>query len=203
MKNIYIVLITLVLGVSNCFGQENKEILPRIDNDYFPYIEDSSGYQLYYAIEVYREGKKNDRRMVHSREGSFIKFSWKRKLIKGRWFFHNYPDTIVIKEIQGSDDFKIALNDIPSFQIKIYDGSTAGQVAVTAASLAVLGTAAGGMVGPGNSWSHVVYLLNKKFYGLVHPCRESKYFRGVREKVESKMKKKQANLDKKTSKNTK
>jgi len=197
MKSIYTVLLSLVLGISTCFGQESKEVLPRHDADYFPYIEDSSGYQLYYAIEAYRKGKKSNRRMGHSREGSYIKFSWKRKPIKGRWFFLNYPDTIVIKEVKDRDDLKIALNDIPSFQVKNYAGSTTGQVAITSASLVVLGTAAGGFVGPGTSWSPSVLLYNKKISGLVQPCRETDYFKGLREKVESKMKKKQERKDKK------
>jgi hypothetical protein len=173
MKNIYIVLITLFLGLSICFGQESKEILPRLESGYFPYIEDSSGYQLYYALEVYREGKKKNRVMMHSREGSYLKFSWKRNIIKGRWFFQNYPDTIVIKEIKGRDDLKIALNDISSLQAKRYDGNTAGQAALTTASLLVVGTAVGGLFGPGNNWSNTVFLINKKFKGIIHPCRET------------------------------
>ena len=190
MKNIYIVLLTLVLGVSICSAQKSKEVLSRYDSNYFPHIEDSSGYQLYYAIEVYRKGKKKDRLIEHSREGSYVKFRWERTPIKGRWFFHNYPDTIVIKEIKGRDNLIIALNDISKFQVKSYDERTDVQENITGASLIVLSAVAGIVIISGGGWSEEVLLLKKKFNGFVHPRRETKYYKNLREKVESKMKEK-------------
>ncbi len=197
MKNSIIVL-TILLSVGCVFGQvevENlsQQPLSRDTSDYFPFVDDSSGYKLFYAIEVYeKRKKKSDNLLVYSREGSFAKFPWKRKITKGRWYFLSFPDTIIVKDINYRQDLIISLNggNIQTIQFKNYDGSTVGAIAAMSAGRVLLGAGGaslGAIAGPKLSWSYPSSLIRPRIYAKVVTRRESDSDRKLRMKVEQKL----------------
>ena len=187
MRSVYTVLLIIVLGVSiRVSGQDKKEVLIRDSSNFFPSVGDSSNYKKFYAIEIIRTGKAGYR--DYSREGSHIKFSWKRKPVKGKWYFLNYPDTIIVKGIKNRDNIILSVNAIQSVQFKRYSGSTGGQAAVLIGSTLVLGTPAlGNLVGPGPNWSFSHLLFKSFISGEITLRRENKYDKKIREKVENEL----------------
>ena len=186
-----------IFFVSMCKAQESQIIHERDTSSYFPYINDSAGYQLYYAVEVYKKrNKKDDYLLNYSREGSFVKFPWERKTKKGFWFFKNYTDSIIVKDIESDNDVIVSINnDIRIIQFKNYDGSTVGKFAGAAVGAVLLGTVGmnlGAISGSEYDWSYPASIYNPNKYVKITIRRESDWDKKVREKVEAKQRKRAA-----------
>lgn len=195
-------LLVFIFFISMCKAQESQIIHKRDTSSYFPYINDSSGYQLFYAVEVYKKrNKKDDYLLNYSREGSFIKFPWERKTKKGFWFFKNYTDSIIVKDIESDNDVVVSINnDIRIIQFKNYDGSTVGKFAAAAAGAVLLGTVGmnlGAISGPEYDWSYPAAIYNPNKYAKIAIRRESDFDKKIREKVEAKLEKERQKAEKK------
>lgn len=203
-----IFLLIFLLFIPFCKSQESQIIHKRDTLSYFPYINDSAGYQLFYAVEIYKKrNKKDDYLLNYSREGSFIKFPWERTTKKGFWFFKNYTDSIIVKDIESDGDVIVSINnDIRIIQFKNYDGSTAGKFAAAAAGAVLLGTVGmnlGAISGPEYDWSYPASIYNPNKYAKITIRRESDWDKKVREKVEAKQEKEAQKIKKKAEKKEK
>src|SRR5690606_5761961 len=113
MKSISVTFLILIIGISTSFSQEqSKPIKTKITN--YTHISDSAGYQSYYAIEILKEEKSKG----YYREATIVRFNHNKKPIKGRWYFKNYPDTVIIKREGEKEDMIISLNHLKSLGFK-------------------------------------------------------------------------------------
>lgn len=154
----------------------------QIKNTFYTHVSDSGGYQSYYAIEIIKKGKPIKQ---HFREAVFVRFNFNKKPVKGRWYFKNFPDTIIVQRGGDKEDIIIAANSLKTIAFKLKDNYTGLQAG--AATVAVLGGIAnpGVIVGASNSgWSSSYLLLNGKSKARIVIKKETEKEKLAREKIE-------------------
>lgn len=147
-------------------------------NSFYTHVSDSAGYQSYYAIEFLKDGKPVK---MHYREAMFVKFNLNRKTIKGRWYFKNYPDTIMVKR-EDEEDLVIAINSLSTIAFKISDSYTALNTAVSVVTAVTIGHA--GLTGKSNDWGKTYPLYNEKWKAGIVIKKETEKEKLKRERTE-------------------
>ena len=116
MKNLLV--LTALLQMTICvLGQEQSKPIKTIITNY-THISDSSGYQTYYAIEILVNGKPTK----SFREATIVKTTIDKEVVKGRWYFSNYSDQILIKPLNEDEKERIVnINNLATLAFKKKD----------------------------------------------------------------------------------
>lgn len=186
MKKIFGILIILTFTINASAQTQPKAIVNDAHGVYFTHLSDSAGYQSYYAIEILKKNGKLVKQ--HYREAMLVRININNNRDIGRWYFKNYPDTIIIQRVNGKEDLIIALKDLKTIGFKIKDNA---DLNTGIAALAVLG---GGsplsIAGASNSdWSYSYFISSGTCKARIVVKRETEKEKIKRDKIEKSIKK--------------